>query len=332
MRRNWRGTASLRLPPLTQNERMAKRWIARDFGGLDVFDEVEFELQPPGPGELTISVRAAGMNPADYKQVARGTDRGTLPVQVGREVAGVITAIAADAVLGSGSGAIGDEVLAFRITGGYATDVTVPAKNVFAKPADLGFPEAANLLLAGSTAAEMLAVVDAATGETIVLHGASGAVGVSVLQQARARGIRVIGTASEASFDRVREFGGEPVAYGEGLLDRIRELAPDGVDAALDAIGSDEAADVSLALVADRARIVTIANPARAQAEGFRAIGGAMPSSAAFRDRVRQPLIDMAARGELVVPIARTFPLDEARAAMELLGGQHPGGKFALIP
>jgi NADPH:quinone reductase len=165
-----------------------------------------------------------------------------------------------------------------------------------------------------------------------VLHGASGSVGVSVLQQAALIGARVIGTLSKKSFDTVRKYGGEPVAYGDGLADRIRALAPDGVAASLDSVGTDEAVDVSLELVADRGRIVTIAAAPRAKEEGFVAIGGAMPESAKFRDEVRARLIGLAANGGLVVPIARTFPLADARTALELLSSQHPGGKLALIP
>lgn len=311
---------------------MTRTWIARDFGGLDVFDMVEEEVAPPGPGEVTIDVLAAGMNPADYKHVAMGGDPRDLPVRVGYEVAGILSAVGPDTEIASGGGAVGDEVLAFRIRGGYSDAVTVPAKDVFAKPEALDFPEAANLLLAGTTAAEMLEVTGAAPGETILVHGASGAVGVSVLQQARLRGIRVIGTASEANAGVVVLYGGEHVVYGDGLEERVRDLAAGPVAASLDCVGTDEAIDVSLALVADRSRIVSIANFDRSERDGYRVIMGRFPASAFFRDEVRARLIDLAGRGELVVPLARTFPLAEARSAMEFLADQHPGGKLALLP
>jgi NADPH:quinone reductase-like Zn-dependent oxidoreductase len=311
---------------------MAVTWVANDFGGLDVLELVEADVPAPGPGEVTIQVRAAGMNPTDFKSVARGTDRSRLPFPVGSEVAGVISAIGPGTQIASGGGAVGDEVLGYRVSGGYASALTVMAKDVFAKPASLGFSEAANLLLVGATAAEMLDVASASGGDTILVHGASGSVGTSVLQQARLAGVRVVGTASPNHFGVVRRFGGTPVAYGDGLLDRVREVAPGGVVAALDTVGTDEAIDVSLALVADRKRVVSIAAFGRAEAEGYRVIGGAMPASAAFRDRVRQHLIDLAGRGDLVVPVARTFPLSQAREALEILSQQHPGGKFALIP
>jgi NADPH:quinone reductase len=313
---------------------MAMRWVATDFGGLDVLRLVDAEMPVPGPGEVTISVRAAGMNPADHKRFAPGpnNDRSALPLPIGFEVSGVIEALGPDTQIASGDGAPGDEVLAFRIAGGYAERVTVAAADVFAKPSALDHPAAANLLLAGTTAAEMLHVTGVEASDTVVVHGASGAVGVSVLQQAREIGVRCIGTASERNFDVVRRFGGEPVAYGEGLADRLRAAAPQGLAAALDTVGTDEALDVSLELVADRQRIVTIAAPARAQDTGILAIGGTMPRSAAFRAAARPRLVSMAAEGRLVVPVARTFPLADAREALALLQTGHPGGKLALIP
>jgi NADPH:quinone reductase len=169
-------------------------------------------------------------------------------------------------------------------------------------------------------------------GDTVLIHGASGAVGISAIQQAKLLGARVIGTASERNFDELRRFGAEPVAYGDGLEERVRALAPQGIDVAFDTVGTQEATDVSLALVADRSRIVTIAAAPRAKEHGFIAIGGAMPASIIYREQVRPRLVQLAAEGKLVVPIARTFPLDEAVEALELLKSGHPGGKLALIP
>jgi len=311
---------------------MAQHWVATDFGGLDVLELTDVDVPPPGPGEVTLAVTAVGMNPADFKHVAQPGDRAKLPVPIGYELAGRVVALGPGTELASGGGEVGDEVLAFRIQGGYASEITVPAAAVFARPASLAPEEAANLLLAGSTAAEMLHVTGVGAGDTVLLHGASGAVGVSVLQQARLIGARVIGTAGESSADVVRRFGGEPVRYGDGLADRVRELAPDGITAALDTVGTDEAVEVSLELVADRGRIVTIAAFGRAERDGIRLIAGAIPASQAFRDSVRARLIELAGDGQLVVPMARTFPLSEARAALELLRSGHPGGKLALIP
>lgn len=311
---------------------MAKRWEAHDLAGPESWQLVEHEVAPPGAGEVTIAVRAAGMNPADVKHVAAGSDPSRLPVAIGYEVAGVITAVGPGTEIASGGGAVGDEVLAFRVSGGYATELTVPARDVFAKPATIGFAKAANLFLAGSTAADMLRAAGVTAGETILLHGASGAVGVSLLQQARLLGVRVVGTAGEGRSDVVRGFGGTPVAYGDGLETRVRAAAPDGVDVALDAVGTDEAVDVSLALVADRSRVVTIAAKGRADREGFTALGGTMPESARFRDEVRAHLVELAGSGQLVVPVAATYPLTDAPEALARLMAGHPGGKLALVP
>lgn len=286
----------------------------------------DYDVPPPGPGEVTIEVRAAGVNPADIKHVGRG-ERADFPKPIGYEVAGVITAVAPDTGF-----SVGQEVVAYRVTGGWASALTVPAADVLEKPASLSVEAAANLLLVGSTASEMLHVTGVTAGDTVVVHAASGAVGVSVLQQAALLGARVVGTAGERSFDTVLRYGGIPVMYGDGLEQRVRDAAPEGVAAALDCIGTDEAVDVSLALVSDRDRIVTIAAGHRAESDGIRHIAGAKPASKAYRDRVRSHLVALAADGKLEVPVARTYPLADALEAVELLLGQHPGGKLALIP
>jgi NADPH:quinone reductase len=311
---------------------MPRQWIATRPGGLEVFELAEVEVSPPGPGEVTVRVRAAGMNPADTKHVRLGGPA-DFPRPVGYEVAGELTAIAPDTEIASGGGEVGDAVLAFRVRGGWATHLTLPARDVFAKPDSLSFEQAANLLLAASTASEMLHRTEVTAGDTVLAHGASGAVGVSLLQQAALLGARVVGTASERRFDVVRRYGGEPVTYGPGLEDRVRAAAPDGVDVALDCVGTDEAVAVSLSLVADRGRILTVAAPADVSEEaGVLRIGGAMPRSAAYRDSVRAHLIGLAADGRLEVPMAGSYPLSRALEAAAILDGRHPGGKLALIP
>jgi NADPH:quinone reductase len=309
---------------------VATQWQAVDFGGPEVLRRIPVDLAPPRDGEVTIEVRAAGMNPADYKHFAPGQDRSLLPLTVGYEVAGVISAIGSRTEIASGAGAVGDEVVAFQILGGYASDVTVKASDVFAKPANLTFPEAANLLLVGTTASEMLHVTAVGPGDVVLLHGAAGAVGNSALQQAVLLGATVVGTASADNFDVVERFGGIPVEYGAGLEQRVRAGAPGPVTAALDTVGSDEAVDVSLAVVSDRSRIVTIAAPNRARSDGLRWIGGNNPQSGPYRASQRARLLEIAADGRLVVPIARTFPMNDAPAGVAALMGPHPFGKLAL--
>ncbi|MEV8212312.1 NADP-dependent oxidoreductase [Leifsonia sp. NPDC077715] len=311
---------------------MAKQWRATQFGAPETWEFAEVDTPAPKQGEVTIRVTAAGVNPADYKHVSAPRPGLTLPVPIGYEAAGTIAAIGPDTEIASGGGTVGDAVVAFRIQGGYATEVTVPAKDVFAKPPRLADEEAANLLLVGTTAAQMLHVTDVRASETILVHGASGAVGVSILQQAAELGARVIGTASESSFARVRRFGGLPVAYGPGLAERVTEAAQGPVAAALDTVGTSEAIDVSLQLVPDRTRIVTIVDAQRAEREGIHAVFGAQPESQAFRDAARPRLLELAGSGRLQVPVARTYPLAEAPEALAFLKEGHPGGKLALIP
>jgi NADPH:quinone reductase len=309
----------------------ARKWVAVDFGGPEVLRCVEVDVGDPGPGTVTIDVRAVGMNPADAKHVAPGQDPKLLPLPIGYEVAGVVAALGPGTQLASGAGAIGDEVVAWPVTGGYTTAITVPASSVFAKPTTLSFAEAASLLLVATTAADLLHACGAGPGETVLLHGAAGAVGVMALQQARQLGIRVIGTASPSSFDYVRRFGGTPVEYGPGLLDRVKAAAPEGIAAALDTVGSDEAGDVSLALVEDRKRVVTIAAAPRAKADGYVFVGASNPESGPFRAQERRRLLKQAQDGELVVPMARTFAFEDAPAAFAMLTSPHAPGKIALV-
>jgi NADPH2:quinone reductase len=309
----------------------SRRWIATGFGGPEVLEEIEVELPDPAPREVTIEVLAAGMNPADYKHFSAGQDPNLLPLTIGYEVAGVIVALGPDTEIASGGGAVGDEVVAFRVSDGYSSALNAPAADVFAKPATLTFPQAANLLLVGVTAADALDVIGVLEGETVLVHGAAGGVGTSVVQQAVLLGATVIGTAGERDFDAVRGFGATPVAYGPGLDERIRQAAPDGIDAAIDTVGVDEAIDVSLALVSDRGRIVSIAAFGRAEQDGFQLVGGSVPRSGPFRAAARRPILDLAAEGKLTVPIGQTFPLSEARRAVEALQGKHPYGKLALV-
>jgi NADPH:quinone reductase len=309
----------------------ARRWVANNFGGPEVLGEISVDLPAPGAGELTVAVRACGMNPADYKHFGPGQDPALLPLTVGYEVAGVIAAVGPDTAIASGGGTVGDEVVVFQITDGYSSAVNVSAADVFAKPSTLSFAQAANLLLVGTTAAETLNVVGISAGETLLLHGAAGAVGTSVVQQARLLGAQVIGTAAERDFEGLRAFSATPVQYGPGLEERVRNAAPDGIDAAIDTVGVDEAVDVSLALVSDPRRIVSTGAFARAKRDGFQIVGAANPKSGPFRGAARPKIIALAAQGELTVPVGQTFPFGEAPAAVRALQGAHPSGKLALV-
>jgi NADPH2:quinone reductase len=168
----------------------------------------------------------------------------------------------------------------------------------------------------------------------VLVHGAAGGVGLMAVQLAALRGARVIGTVGGGGAELVRRFGAETVRYGDGLADRVRELAPDGVDAAVDLVGTDEAVDVSLELVADRQRIATIAAFGRAASEGIKALGGgpgADPGTE-LRDAARPDLAEAAGAGRLEVVVAGTFPLEEVAAAHRQGMAGHTHGKLVLVP
>lgn len=189
---------------------------------------------------------------------AFGSSPDNLPVRLGLEVAGVITEVGPDAAGPSGVLSVGDEVVAYPTQGGYGTAVTVPAKVVVAKPAEL-WEQASGLLLVGATAVHAVAVAKVSSGDTVLVHGGSGAVGLLAVQLSLAAGAKVVATASERNQALLGDVGAVPVIYGSGLLDRVKQAAPAGVNAAIDAVGTDQAIDVSLALVAEPSRIVSIA-------------------------------------------------------------------------
>ena len=200
--------------------------------------------------------------------------------------------------------------------------------DVFLRPRTLTAEQASGLLLTGVTAAHLLHATTVAAGETVLVHGASGGVGSAAVQLLVDRGARVIGTAGPGRQDDVRALGAEPVPYGDGLLERVRDLAPDGVHVALDAVGTDEAVDVSLALVADRDRIATVAAFARAPGLGIRLLGGgpgADPGTQ-VRSAAREALVALAGEGRLTVPgRSDVRPRGRARRARAPRVGHRPG-------
>ena len=201
------------------------------FGGPEVLEIVDPPDPHPGPGQVRIAVRAAGVDPSDWKK-RKGLMDGELPQTMGHEAAGVVDELGA----GVADAAVGDRVFGF-------SPRARPRPNwrccpVCADPAVAGFPGAAALPAAIETATRALDQLGVGSGSTLLINGASGSVGSAAVQLAVVRGVRVIGTASPANHDYLRSLGAEPVAYGEGLAGRVRALAPDGVDAALDVAGS----------------------------------------------------------------------------------------------
>ena len=311
---------------------MATKVVATAFGGPDVLSVVEADVPEPGPGEVVVAVKAAGINLFDYKIISGmlGADPDRLPLPVGLEVAGVVTAVGSDAVGPAGPLAVGDEVVAYPVDGGYAESVLAPANVVVPKPPALDWAVAGSILLVGGTAAHALQVAAAKPGETLLVHGAAGGVGQIAVQLAAQDGVRVIGTARESNHDLLRGYGVIPVTYGPGLADRVRALAPDGVDAAIDTIGTDEAVDTSLELVADHRRIVSIAAFGRADT-GIVLISGDDPETNVRAEAWRR-LLAGAADGSLKIVVARTYPLAEAAEALQFVLDGHAGGKVVLVP
>jgi NADPH:quinone reductase-like Zn-dependent oxidoreductase len=310
--------------------------VATAYGGPEVLTVIDETAAEPGPGQARIDVRASGVNPIDYKAYSgtMGSDPARLPMRPGFEAAGVVTAVGPDAVGPAGPVAVGDEVIAYRVTGGYAAQLVAPVQALTPKPPSLGWPEASGLMLAGATAWHALVATNVASGDTVLVHGASGGVGLMAVQLARSRGATVIGTASPARHDLLRDFGVIPVAYGAGLADRVRAAARGPFDVALDLVGSDEAVDVSIELVADRNRIATIAAARRGLELGIKALGGgpgADPGTE-LRNAARPQLARLAGEGALLVLVSQTFPLAAAAAAHRAIMDGHTLGKIALIP
>jgi len=315
---------------------MSRVVVATAFGGPEVLSVIEQPTGVPGPGEVLLEVRAVGVNPADWKAAsgAFGADPARLPLRLGYEAAGVVTAVGPDARGPAGPIEVGDEVIGWRLQGAYASELVVPAAALVPKPTRLDWPQAAGLLLAGTTAVHALTAVEVAAGDTVLVHGAAGGVGLMLTQLAVATGARVVGTTGRSGAALVRRLGGEPVAYGDGLAARVRAVAPKGVAAAVDAVGTDEALDVSLELVPDPGRIATIANFSRGPQAGIKVLGsgpGADPGTE-LRDAARLRLTALAQAGELQVVVARTFPLDDVAAAHREGMGGHSHGKLVLLP
>ena len=300
-----------------------------DFGGPEQLALSEVPTPEPGPGEVRVAVRAIGVNPFDWKMYSGALGRDPQALGgFGFELAGVVEAV------GDGVPAwhLGDEVIASQVPGnGYTDQAVVPAAGLLAKPDGLSWELAASVPVAGGTAAHAVEAAGVANGMTVLVHGAAGGVGGLVVQLARRRGARVIATASERNHDYLRSLGAEPVAYGDGLLDRVRALAPEGVDAAIDTVGTDEAIDVSLALVGEPRRVVSIAG-FRRRDTGIYLIGGGGDPGTEIRDAARPEVARLLASGDLTLPIHETYPLeDTAEAHREGLTG-HTRGKLVIVP
>ncbi|RSM44192.1 NADP-dependent oxidoreductase [Amycolatopsis balhimycina DSM 5908] len=299
-----------------------KAIVYGEYGGPEVLRLEDIEEPHAGPGQVRLKVVAAGVNPVDYK-IRRGwmpdMAPASLPAIPGVEAAGVVDEVGP----GVTGVEVGDEVLAPTVTGSYAEYAL--ADDFARKPAGLGWETAAALPVALETADRVLDTLMAADGETLLVHGAAGPVGAFGVQLAVARGVTVLGTASPRNHDYLRSLGAYPVTYGDGLADRVRALAPHGIDAVFDAAGQD-ALDVSIELRGSTDRIVTITD-LRAFDLGIVFSGESRRFGAQLAEYAQ-----LVADDALSVRIAATFALADAALAHELSETVHAGGKVVLIP
>jgi NADPH:quinone reductase-like Zn-dependent oxidoreductase len=294
-----------------------------EYGEPEVLRVAEVEEPHAGPGQVRVAVRAAGVNPIDWK-VRSGALREIMPVSFpvidGREAAGVVDEVGPE-VTGA---TVGDEVFGFAV-GGAAAERAI-LDDFARKPASVAWEQAAGLPVASETSVRVFTVLGGVNeGQTLVINGAAGGVGSVAVQLARARGARVIGTASEANHEFLRSLGAQPTTYGEGMVERVRALAPDGVDLAFDTAGRGMA-DL-IALTGDPARVATIADFGAA-ALGVKVTGG-------DDGRATEALAEAAAlidAGRAYVPIAGTYAFTDAADAHRASAGGHVRGKLILIP
>lgn len=297
---------------------------SRDLSTLEVGER---PMPKVAPSSVLIEVRAAGVNPVDWKLMAGGLDAlldSVFPVVPGWDVAGVVAAVGPDTPEFS----VGDEVIAYarkevNSGGTFAEYVAVPVGAVAQKPASLSFEQAAGLPLAGGTALRTLDALAVAEGDTVLVLGAAGGVGLFAGQIAVARGARVIGTASPANHDYLTSLRVEPVAYGDGLVERIKALAPDGVDAVADFVGGQ--LETTSAVLAPGGRLASVADPGVLEHGGrwiwVRPDGAETARLAALADH-----------GQLTVEVAQTFGLDGVAEAFALSQSGHVRGKLIITP
>lgn len=297
------------------------------YGGVEVLQVVEVPLPTPSDGEVLVRVKAAGINPGEWK-IREGMlhDRwpATFPSGQGSDLAGIVERI--------GDGvervAAGDEVIGFTDTrASHAEFAVVPAENLTHRPAEVPWDAAGALFVAGSTAYACVRAVSLSDGDTVVVAGAAGGVGSLTVQLAREAGARVLGLAGEQNHQFLSGLGVIPVAYGEGVEDRLREVSGGKIDAFIDAFGGDYI-EIALGLGVRPQRVNTIVNFQAPETHGVSAEGTATAASA----DVLAGLARLIADGRLQVPIARVYPLEQVQEAFRELERGHTRGKIVLQP
>jgi NADPH:quinone reductase-like Zn-dependent oxidoreductase len=291
------------------------------YGSPDVVTAGEEDPEPPGEGEVQVGIRAIGVNPVDWKLVAGYLER-YLPLEFpavpGSEAAGTVTAVG-PGVTGFG---VGDEVIWNGVHGGYRSAANLPSGQLTPKPAGLDFEQAACVPVAGGTAYSAMVQLGIGAGDTVLIHGAAGGVGSASVQIARHLGARVIGTASEQNHDYLRGLGAEPVAYGEGLVERVRSLGT--ITAVVDTFGGEETTAATVGLLGGHGTAVTTVPGKEANAAG---IAPVRPLDGRVAEAAR-----MAADGKLRFSIQERIPLTDAARALGISRAGHVRGKIVLIP
>ncbi|MGJ0203056.1 NADP-dependent oxidoreductase [Leucobacter sp. gxy201] len=297
---------------------------SEDLDTVEVREVAEPKLMA---GSVLIEVRAAAVNPVDWKLMAGGLDGmidASFPVIPGWDVAGVVIGLGPDTPEFS----VGDEVLAYARKdvlqhGTFAERIAVSAHAVARKPASLSWEQAAGLPLAGGTALRAIDALGDVTGRTVLVHAAAGGVGGFAAQIAVSRGARVIGTASERNHDYLQRLNIAPVAYGDGLAERVIALAGGPVDAVADFVGGQ--LETTLAVLRDGGPHVSVADPTVA-AHGGRWIWVRPDGAETAR------LAALAESGQLWVEIAEVFPLERVADAFRASRTGHTRGKLIVVP
>ncbi|HYM56411.1 MAG TPA: NADP-dependent oxidoreductase [Solirubrobacteraceae bacterium] len=294
-----------------------------EYGGPDVLRVADVEEPHAAAGQIRIAVKGAGVNPVDWK-IRSGLMQRAMPLELpsipGSDVAGVVDEVG-DGVTDV---AVGDEVFGFAVGGGAAQEAVL--EHYATKPADVSWAEAAALPVAVETAVRTLDLLGVESGRTLLVNGAAGGVGIAAVQFAGARGARVIGTASESNHEFLRTLGAEPTTYGDGLVDRVRELAPDGVDRALDTAGRGALPEL-IEITGSPDHVVTIADFSAVE-HGERVTPGAGKRSWEALGQAAQ----LHQAGKLTMPVAQTFSFEQAPEAHRISQDGHVRGKLVLIP
>lgn len=309
---------------------MAKAVQFDRYGDIDVLEVRDVPRPVPAPGEVLVEVKAAGINPGEA-MIRQGFlhDRwpATFPSGEGSDLAGVVVELGETS---AADFAVGDEVLGFsHARSSHAEFVAVPADQLTIKPAGVSWEVAGSLYVAGCTAYAAVRSVGLKAGDTVAIAGAAGGVGSIAVQLAARQGTTVLGIAGPGNDAWLREHGAVPVNYGDGLADRLRAAAPGGaVDAFLDFFGGGYVALAVDELGVAPERVDTVIDFAAIEQYGVLGVGSAEASTAA----VLAELAGLVAAGELEVPIAKVYPLDQVRAAYRDLEERHTRGKLVLRP